>query len=224
MSRRLKILALSVLLLLCAGLMIRVAFTPQEPQPAPVPPLSYTPDHPDTYDGPEADQLIDHLPSGGPAVMIPDLDVHSPMVSTGSEQGWLVLPDPPESTWYQQTQPVSASEGSTLIASHVDYGHGDAAPFGQLWRVEKGTPIFVRDESGQVYGFIAQQIGLHTRTGIPDEAFRLDGDRMLHLVTCSGPVITGEDAPFYEYNLVVSAVPLDLSESGEAGPGSGGDS
>lgn len=161
----------------------------------------------DTYQGPsvkdlEAQALTDQE---GPLIAIPSLEISSSLIATGAQDGYLVLPDPPLATWYEKTVEIGSTKGRSLIASHVDFGHGDAAPFSQLHRIEKGTPIVVRDFQGKTHRYKANSIEIYERRALPDDLFRSTGEHQLVLVTCSGKSIDSGEAAYYPYNLVVIA-------------------
>src|SRR5699024_1432558 len=138
------------------------------------------------------------------AVIIPALDIISPMTTTGNNNGWLDLPDPPYSTLYDQSAPIGSEEGASVIASHVDYGQGKDATFSSLHKIEKGTPDIVRDHDEYAI-YTADAIELFTREGLLDNIFRQDGDATGYFITCSSPVIDdGSERPYFENNLVVT--------------------
>lgn len=178
-------------------------------QSAPMPETTFTKTDPDTYAGPtgkEAERLIADL--SGPMVSIPSIDVGAELVKTGAVNGWLTLPEPPAATWYEKTVELGSEQGRTLIASHVDSGFGDQAPFSRLHSIEKGAPIFVRGLDGKMHSYRATDIQVYERTALPDNLFSRSGRHELVLVTCSGPTVTSGEAAYYLYNLVVIAEPI----------------
>lgn len=185
------------------------------PSAAPVPETMFSATDPDTYDPKvEIEEVTPgkaHQPfvlGEGPLVAVPSLEMQSPLVATGSKDGWLTLPDPPLATWYEKTSAPGAVEGNTLIASHVDFGHGDAAPFSQLHKIQKGAPILVRDFEGTMHEYKADSIQVYERQAVPADLFEATGKNELVLVTCSGPSINAGEASYYMYNLVVTATPV----------------
>ena len=162
--------------------------------------------------GDQADRTgISHIDADyeGAGVWIPSLDIESPMISTDHNGTELILPEPPTSTWYQQTAPVGADQGNTMIASHVNWGHGDDAPFSQLHKIDKGAPIFVRDFEGNDVPYVVTDIQVYDQQALPDELFSLEGDHKLRLLTCSGPTIERGNELYFMYNLVVTAEPYE---------------
>lgn len=145
----------------------------------------------------------------GAGVWVPSLDIVSPMISTDHNGTELILPEPPSSTWYNQTAEVGAEQGNTMIASHVNWGHGDDAPFSQLHKIEKGAPIFVRDFEGNDVAYVVTEIEVYDQQALPDELFSLEGDHTLRVLTCSGPTIERGDERYFMYNLVVTAEPYN---------------
>lgn len=173
---------------------------------APMPETLFSAADPDTYDRSTAkSQEQGFVMEHGPVVAVPSLGMQSSLVATGAKDGWLVLPDPPLATWYEKTSWPGAQAGNTLIASHVDYGHGEDAPFSQLHKIQKGAPILVRDFEGKLHTYKTTSIEVYERQGIPPNLFTTTGKPQLVLVTCSGPTIGAGEASYYMYNLVVTA-------------------
>lgn len=197
-----------LLLFAAGGLMIWWGLNNSEPEPAPEPEAFFTPEDPDTHNALSVEEAVllahEQLADYDNGVAVPSLDLVSPMITTGQTGGWLELPDPPYSTRYSQTADIGAAEGASIVASHVDYGHGADAPFSVLHKIDKGTPVIVKSD-GELHVYSTEAIELFTRQGLPQEMFRLEGDATAYLVTCSGPVIDdGSRRPFYENNLVVT--------------------
>lgn len=162
--------------------------------------------------GDQADRTgITHIDANfdGAGVWIPSLDIVSPMISTDHNGVELILPEPPSSTWYNQTAEVGADEGNTMIASHVNWGHGDDAPFSQLHKIDKGAPIFVRDFEGNDVPYVVTEIEVYDQQALPDDLFSLEGDHQLQVLTCSGPTIERGGERYFMYNLVVTAEPYN---------------
>lgn len=180
--------------------------TTSEAHQAPVPSVLFNADDPDTY-VPKVEGFRPTLT--GPMVSIPSLDLEAELTQTGAKNGYLELPDPPLATWYNKTAELGADEGRSLIASHVDFGHGAAAPFSKLHKIEKGAPIQVRDLDEGLRNYKTTSINLYERQALPKDVFRTSGKHELVLVTCSGPTINAGEAPYYLYNLVVIAEPID---------------
>ena len=180
--------------------------TKSEAHQAPVPSVLFNADDPDTY-VPKVEAFRPTL--NGPMVRIPSLAMEAELTQTGAKNGYLELPDPPLATWYNKTAELGAAKGRSLIASHVDFGHGDAAPFSKLHKIEKGAPIQVRDMDGTLRNYKTTSINLYERQELPKDVFRTTGKHELVLVTCSGPTINSGEASYYLYNLVVIAEPID---------------
>lgn len=187
---------------------------------APMPEVMFDEGSPDTYvDDGEFQWDIDW---SKPLVYVESLGIVSPLQQSGQDgRGYLELPDPPFSTWYDLSADLASPEGNSLIASHVDSGFGDLAPFGELHKIEKGAPVLVQGLDGVTREFKAESIAVYERQAIPDHLFETEGDKKLVLVTCSGPSIDDDDLPYYMYNLVVVAdyvgeVDLPSEETAEA--------
>lgn len=138
---------------------------------------------------------------------IPALGIELDYRPAGLTNGWLDLSDDPRvGSWYNQTPQPGSPQGTTIIASHVDYGHGrDVAPFGQLYRAEAGQIATVTDSAGKAWNYRIDSVNVYGRSGIPDAVFTAEGAPRLVMVTCSGKVISGAEQAYYEHNLVVGA-------------------
>lgn len=178
---------------------------PVEPIVAPLPEKEFTLADPDEPQQEHCDPLEFASVHPGSFVSVPCIGIDAPLMQTGAKDGWLTLPEPPWATWYERTQPVGSDVGHSLIASHVDHGRGQEAPFYQLHRIAKGDSILVRDRAGKIYHYRAVSMKVYERETVPSALFSPVGDPTLVLVTCSGPTIDAGEAPFYMYNLVVTA-------------------
>lgn len=172
---------------------------------APVPEVLFSATDPDTYVVPDSE----FTPTlTGPMVTVPSLGLEAELTVTGAKNGFLELPDPPKATWYDKTAELGAEAGRSVIASHVDFGHGDAAPFSKLHKIQKGAPIQVRGMDGELHEYVTTSIDLYERQEVPKDVFRTTGDHELVLITCSGPTVESGEAAHYLYNLVVIAEPV----------------
>ena len=160
-------------------------------------------------------------PTGVPGSgwFVPDLGVGASVVPSGSSAGRLVLPVTSDGSgvWYERSNPLTAVEGSTILAGHVNRRNYYLSPWGYLHRLDGCERLFLGDGVGGVSEwcvsdvFTVPQKELGGVAGMWDSA----GERSLWLVTCSGRQV-GEDGAGvsgstfgfgYEYNLVVRCVP-----------------
>lgn len=160
-------------------------------------------------------------PTGVPRFgwFVPDLGVGASVVASGSSAGRLVLPVTSDGSgvWYERSNPLTAVEGSTILAGHVNRRNYYLSPWGYLHRLSGCERLFLGDGVGGVSEwcvsdvFTVPQKELGGVAGMWDSA----GERSLWLVTCSGRQV-GEDGAGvsgstfgfgYEYNLVVRCVP-----------------
>lgn len=206
-------------------------FNPAPEPYAPEPEHSYTAADADTYVGPSPQDLIAGIEDGtgewswnqdgeaastwdeamameGAAVFIPSVGIASPMTATDTDGAQLILPEPPRSTWYKRTAQIGADQGSSVVASHVNHGYGQLAPFSRLHKIDKGAPILVRDFEKNWHVYKATEIDVYHQTALPRSLFRGGGDHVLNLVTCSGRTVERGGERYFFYNLVVGAVPV----------------
>jgi len=114
--------------------------------------------------------------------------------------------DPPKSPQFAgvsiRHQPLSAIQGSSIIAWHVSY-HGCKGRLNVLSEAPLNTKFSVVDEKG-----ISTQYQVVKNFKIPKgqyeaDWFRLNGPRQLVFITCTGKVVNGS----YTQNQVLIAIP-----------------
>jgi len=123
------------------------------------------------------------------------------------DQGAMALPpDPRVAGWYRFGAAPSSTEGTVVIAAHVDaVGYG-VGPFAHLQDVPTGTAVTITDADGAETRWRIDSVTLLEKRGLPwASVFRTDGDRRLVLVTCGGAF--DSSTHHYESNLVITAAP-----------------
>ncbi|KIA73366.1 hypothetical protein ANMWB30_22930 [Arthrobacter sp. MWB30] len=184
-----------------------------QPEPsyaeAPVVTQPFSATDPDSYtppaDAPSAPAITTPL-----MISIPSLSVLAPIVETGAdEKGSLILPSSEKTTRYTGAAPIGATEGSTVIAGHVNFPDGSPGALAPIARVSKGTPVFVTDSTGIIHRYIVNSARTLTKTALPEELFAKTGSPQLVLITCGGRIEdTGHGVLGYTHNTVITAVPV----------------
>lgn len=161
------------------------------------------------------------IPAGVPGFgwLIPELGVGTKVVASGSSAGRLVLPVTTDGSgvWYEKSNPLTATAGSTILAGHVNRRNYYLSPWGYLHRLGGCEHLFLGDGSGGVSEWCVSDVFTVPQSELGEVAGMWDkgGVRSLWLVTCSGRQV-GEDGAAasgstfgfgYEYNLVVRCVP-----------------
>lgn len=173
------------------------------PAGAPVPESTFT------HTAPTGDVEPAHIVGDGPRLSIPSIDAELGILTVAGVDGELVVPDPPEVGWFDQSAPLGATSGATIVAGHVDTRSGDLTALGKLAGIEPGATIHVRDDAGQVHAYQVTAVDLFDQGNIPAAMFATSGDPVLRVITCAGKLI-GEPGTFnYEKNLVVTATKVD---------------
>lgn len=174
---------------------------------APEPAVTFSSSDPDTYagatEGPGLEAII------GPAVALPSVNVLSALTQTDAKNGDLIIPEPPDATWYKQSAELGSKAGTSVLAGHVNFGFDQAAPFHELHRVEKGAPVYVRDFKGNEREYKVSAVNLYPWSALPENLFDTSNQSRIVLVTCSGPVQGEGNYKTFMYNLVVEAVPVN---------------
>lgn len=158
------------------------------------------------------------LPVAPAHVVIGSLCMSGPIVSTETTNGG-VLVIPPDvqriGLWNNGAQiadPTGAllTEGTTLLAGHVnDFDQGNGT-FYDLYKVEPGAIVYVSDAAGHVSRWRVAGLSVVVKAALPKWVYAgPTGPRKLALVTCGGPI---EHVPgggnTYRDNVIVTAVPV----------------
>ncbi|MFC8041837.1 class F sortase [Paenarthrobacter sp. NPDC057355] len=147
---------------------------------------------------------------GPDQIAAPGVGLHLSLVNGArGAEGSIELPDPNLAAVYQDSAPLDASAGATVIAAHVNYPDASWAPMSAIARLHAGDLIKVTDSTGTAHRFAVTSLQLYPQQSLPPELFALDGERVLHLVTCGGPVETVNGKPAFTHNIVVTAIPAE---------------
>lgn len=129
------------------------------------------------------------------------------MVGSGAKNGSMLLPESSKVAQYTEASPLTAKEGSTVIAGHVNFADGSPGALGTLHKIEKGAPVYATDANGKVHKYKVVALDVLKKEALPFTIFRTAGDRQLVVVTCGGGIETVNGIPVYASNLIVTAVP-----------------
>lgn len=140
------------------------------------------------------------------AVRIPELGLQASILSVGvDEDNRFAVPAAEAVGWYKHSA-TPGSEGSTVLAAHVDY-RGRPGAFFNLADLEVGEIVEVESADGSVTRYRVTSNISYEKRGLPaDELFRKSGDSVLQLITCGGNFDTVKRS--YTDNVVVTAEPI----------------
>lgn len=104
-------------------------------------------------------------------------------------------------------QPVS--QGTTLLAGHVDYFGQGAGALYNLYRAAPGAIIYAADAAGHVTRWRVTGLAVVLKSQLPSWVFAgTSGPRKLVIVTCGGPVeYSPQFGNTYRDNVIATAVP-----------------
>ncbi len=152
-------------------------------------------------------------PESGPspvAVRIGDIALEAPVIPVGVDsENQFAVPAAEQVGWYR-FGPRPGTEGSAVLAAHVDYG-GKPGAFFNLAELRVGDPIEVELSDGSVLRYRVTGNTEYDKTDLPfEDVFRKEGSEVLQLITCGGTF--DPNARSYEANIVVTALPEALVE------------
>jgi hypothetical protein len=141
-------------------------------------------------------------------LLVPGLDLEATVAEVGVDAktgDFDVPPSVDRVGWYRFGPGLSATEGSIVVAGHVDSAAQGKGAFFKLGELEEGAPVTLRGASGtKKFKVVGRE--RYEKTKIPlDKYFARDGSLRLTLITCGGPFdkATGH----YRDNVVVTATP-----------------
>lgn len=140
---------------------------------------------------------------------IPALGIDSAVVPVGLEpNGEMEVPPASEAGWYLYGPRPGSSQGTAVIAAHVDYG-GERGVFFDLRSLQVGAEVSVNDAAGVAHRFVVTERYQVDKDELPiEQIFVADGPAGLTLITCGGSFDSG--ARSYRDNIVVRAEPSDV--------------
>lgn len=172
---------------------------------APLPEKTFDKSAKDSYSPPVSAAPVSLRPS---SLSIPSVGINADVVSGGAKDGRMVLPESSKTAEYTGASPLTDTEGSTVIAGHVNFEDGTPGALGTLHKIEKGAPVYATDSKGKVHKYRVVAMDVLKKQALPYSIFRTSGDRQLVIVTCGGDIETVNGVPVYANNLVVTAEPV----------------
>ncbi|MFV0259575.1 MAG: class F sortase [Acidimicrobiales bacterium] len=133
------------------------------------------------------------------------IGIEAPVIPVGVDvSNQFDVPQADTVGWYRYSS-SPGTEGSSVLAAHVDY-NGRPGAFFSLHQLRPGDTIDVEMSDGSVLHYRVEGNTEYDKTELPAEAlFRKTGEPVLILITCGGSFDPA--ARSYEANVVVTAVP-----------------
>ncbi|MCW1250625.1 class F sortase [Acaricomes phytoseiuli] len=161
---------------------------------------------------PTTDPVPSQVPAG--RVVIPSVGIDQPIQAealTPDATGSMVPPTA-AAALVGGTAELSASEGSSVLAGHVNTVTNGPGPFATLASVSAGAVVSTTLPDGSRTDWRVVSAETLPKDGLPAALFDPAGPHQLVLVTCGGPVtgtVPGTNLPSYDYNVVVIATPIE---------------
>ena len=145
-------------------------------------------------------------------VLIPSLGILASVIPEKVTNGFLTIPQQNwRAAWYDQSAPLAAASGNTVVAGHVGLG-GVRGVFTGLSKLTIGDVIYTSDSTGKVTAWRVSGKHAYGKHALPDSVFYPAAQRMLTLITCGGAkgTVQGPTGSYYGYqdNEVIQAVPV----------------
>ncbi|MDN5666833.1 MAG: class F sortase [Renibacterium salmoninarum] len=211
-GRRTWILLVIVILTCATALVIAGAagFGSTNPAAAPLPTLTKPFDEGDQRLGPPD---VSPVPNLGPnQLAIPAIGLQIDLVPAPAINGQIQIPQSDLAGLYSQGPSLTAVEGTTLIAGHVNWADGRLAPMSAIVNAKPGDRIFVADAEGAIASYSVSSGKTYRKQSLPDAVFQTQGPRTLALATCSEPITTANGETIYLSNTIITAAPTLLPE------------
>lgn len=125
-------------------------------------------------------------PAEPASISIPSANASGPVDRMGVEKGTLQIPPPGRAGWFD-AGPRPGELGRSVIVSHVDSKEGPALFF-NLLKLQRGSPITVRDRRGAVHRFaVVRRRQVDKKRFVPSAVYGDAVHPTLVLITCGGP-------------------------------------
>lgn len=141
-------------------------------------------------------------------LQVPELALDMPVDAVGvaPDGSMEVPPDADRAGWYRFGPGPASTEGTTLLAGHVDSRLSGIGPFADLRRLAPGARVQVTTSDGAVQQYVVVDVTKVPKETAPlEDWFSREGSPRLVLVTCGGA--WREDVGHYADNVVVTAEP-----------------
>lgn len=141
-------------------------------------------------------------------LQVPELALDMPVDAVGvaADGSMEVPPDADRAGWYRFGPGPASTEGTTLLAGHVDSRLSGIGPFADLRRLAPGARVQVTTSDGAVQQYVVVDVTKVPKETAPlEDWFSREGSPRLVLVTCGGA--WREDVGHYADNVVVTAEP-----------------
>ncbi|MBA8847585.1 sortase (surface protein transpeptidase) [Yonghaparkia alkaliphila] len=144
------------------------------------------------------------------ALSVPDLGIEMAVLPQAlDERGQMALPASAfDAGWYQYSAGPGASQGTTVLASHVFTVAEGEGPFLTLLNAQPGQLVSIVDAEGEQHEYRITTVEQIPKDDVPlDRIFTTVGDPRLVMVTCGGDY----DADYasgvgrYQDNVIVTA-------------------
>jgi hypothetical protein len=129
-------------------------------------------------------------------------------------QGAMALPaNAADAGWYRYSPGLSAREGATVIAAHIDSRHDGIGPFSRLKNATAGDTITVSGADGATVAYTVSELRQVGKIDAPmADVFDTSGAPRLSLVTCGG--VFNSKTGHYLDNVIVTATPIAVTTAG----------
>lgn len=144
------------------------------------------------------------------ALSVPDLGIEMAVLPQAlDEKGQMALPKSTfDAGWYQYSAGPGASQGATVLASHVFTVAEGEGPFLRLLDAEVGQLVSLTDAEGVRFDYRITTVEQIAKDDVPlDRIFTTVGDPHLVMVTCGGDYDESYAGGLgrYEDNVIVTA-------------------
>ena len=136
-------------------------------------------------------------------IQIPKINVDAVLEYVGlTSQGAMDVPKGPTDAAWFDLGPRPGENGSAVIAGHEGWKNGIAAVFDNLYKLQKGDKVYIKDEKGATTTFVVREVRTYGQNDDASGVFSLsDGKAHLNLITCEG--VWNKTQKSYSNRLVV---------------------
>jgi len=119
---------------------------------------------------------------------IPSIKIDAPIKYIGlATDGTMGVPKNPTEVALFSLGPRPGENGTAVIAGHYGWKNSTPAVFDNLYKLQKGDKISVKNEKGVITNFVVREIKIYSKDeAVPDVFNSSDLKAHLNLITCTG--------------------------------------
>lgn len=121
-------------------------------------------------------------------IKIPKINIDAVVLSVGiTSNGDMAVPKSPAEVAWFDLGTIPGEDGSAVIAGHSGWKDDIPAVFDNLYKLNKGDKIYIKNDKGITITFLVREVKKYNPNEDTEDVFNsIDGKAHLNLITCAG--------------------------------------